>query len=285
MRMAASAARRLLQQAGEPLPAPAAAPDSEAAAAAFNSTDTGYQVSLGTSACANISGPICYNTAISGENLITGMWLNFLLGLMCYLGFVLFRGKKGFEFYHARLLLPCVSRKPPQLKLHGHERLWGWLLPVFKVSDEELVRSAGLDALIAVRIISFGVMLFLPMTILSLAVLLPINYTSDYYKLSAEQDQIMDEYTSVFMRMTISNIRQGSPLLWVHFIFCYINIFWASWLILEYYKEYIALRQTYLVRCTTLPGDSRNAAVGSGDTPLLTPSVGASRSPDRKSVV
>ena len=47
-------------------------------------------------------------------------------------------------------LLPAVSRKPPQLSLHGHQRLWGWLLPVFKVSDEDLVRSAGLDALIAV---------------------------------------------------------------------------------------------------------------------------------------
>jgi hypothetical protein len=32
-----------------------------------------------------------------------------------------------------------------------------------------------------VRIISFGVMLFLPMTLLSMAVLLPINYTSDFY--------------------------------------------------------------------------------------------------------
>lgn len=47
-------------------------------------------------------------------------------------------------------LLPAVSRKPPQLKLHGHQRFWGWLLPVFSVTDEELVRSAGLDALIGV---------------------------------------------------------------------------------------------------------------------------------------
>ena len=47
-------------------------------------------------------------------------------------------------------LLPAVSRKPPQLRLHGHQRLWGWLQPVFTVSDEELVRSAGLDALIGV---------------------------------------------------------------------------------------------------------------------------------------
>ena len=47
-------------------------------------------------------------------------------------------------------LLPAVSRKPPQLKLHGHQRFWGWLQPVFRVTDEELVRTAGLDALIAV---------------------------------------------------------------------------------------------------------------------------------------
>lgn len=47
-------------------------------------------------------------------------------------------------------LLPTVSRKPPQLALHGHQRLWGWLLPVFGVTDEELVHSSGLDALIAV---------------------------------------------------------------------------------------------------------------------------------------
>ena len=157
-------------------------------------------------------------------------------------------------------LLPAVSRKPPQLKLHGHQRFWGWLMPVFKVTDEELVRSAGLDALIGVscslgrssraglsvrssraavvlfwcatpastqhsasqhpptlpqvRIISFGVMLFLPMTVLSLAVLLPINYTSDYYMYTATEEGVMDEYTSVFMRMTISNIRQRSPRLW-----------------------------------------------------------------------
>jgi hypothetical protein len=32
------------------------------------------------------------------------MWVNLILGLICYLGFILFRGMKGFEFYHARLV-------------------------------------------------------------------------------------------------------------------------------------------------------------------------------------
>ena len=129
--------------------------------------------------------------------------MDLMLGVIIYLGFVMFRGMKGFEFYHARLvrsrgscccccglrrsdggcatlractyaclslypalsaaaappppphtlqLLPAVSRKPPQLKLHGHQRFWGWLQPVFRVTDEELVRTAGLDALIAVSV-------------------------------------------------------------------------------------------------------------------------------------
>ena len=46
-------------------------------------------------------------------------------------------------------------------------------------------------------------------------------------------------------------------------------------------QEYIALRQTYLVRCTEMPGDGRAAADGS-TTPLLTPSMGANRSPMKR---
>ena len=48
-------------------------------------------------------------------------------------------------------------------------------------------------------------------------------------------------------------------------------------------QEYIALRQTYLVRCTTVPGDARTIESGANSgTPLLTPSVGASRSPMKR---
>ena len=43
-------------------------------------------------------------------------------------------------------------------------------------------------------------------------------------------------------------------------------------------QEYIALRQTYLVRCTAVPGDDRPTG-GASATPLLTPSMAPSRSP------
>ena len=38
------------------------------------------------------------------------MWVNLILGLICYLGFILFRGMKGFEFYHARLVSAARGR-------------------------------------------------------------------------------------------------------------------------------------------------------------------------------
>jgi hypothetical protein len=120
VQLVAAAGQRLLLQAAAPSPAgeeaaaaasPAAAP--AAALAVSNTSDGGYQVSFGSSSCQNMttgSLPICYNTVISGENLLTGMWVNLILGIVIYLGFVAFRGMKGFEFYHARLVRSAEGR-------------------------------------------------------------------------------------------------------------------------------------------------------------------------------
>ena len=45
-----------------------------------------------------------------------------------------------------------------------------------------------------------------------MAILIPINYTDDYYQDSAEG--MTDDYSTVFIRLTMSNITPGSPLLW-----------------------------------------------------------------------
>lgn len=45
-----------------------------------------------------------------------------------------------------------------------------WLLPVFQVRDAELLKSAGLDALMAMRVLRFGIQLFTPVTILGVGV-------------------------------------------------------------------------------------------------------------------
>jgi hypothetical protein len=200
------------------------------------------------SSCANSSSPICYNTSISGANIITNLWFSSILGLICYLGFVAFRGK--FRLYQARLNMPTVTHKPPAMRLNGLYRWWSWLVPVFTVSDEELLKSSGMDALIAVRVLSFGITVLLPITLAAMAILIPINYTDNYYKKSSQQAGLEDEYSTVFIRLTMSNITPGSSVLWVHFAFVYGAVFWTCWLITEQYKEYISLRQAYVIRNT-----------------------------------
>ena len=38
-------------------------------------------------------------------------------------------------------------------------------------------------------------------------------------------------YSAEFMRLTTTNISNGSPTLWVHFFFVLIYIVWALWLL------------------------------------------------------
>ena len=47
-----------------------------------------------------------------------------------------------------------------------------------------------------------------------MAVLLPINYTDSYFVKEAAKDNIEDHYTSVFVRLTMSNIMPRSSMLW-----------------------------------------------------------------------
>ncbi|KFM24963.1 Uncharacterized protein RSN1 [Auxenochlorella protothecoides] len=265
----------------------------------------GYKITLGTdpdtNACQNSTSPICFNTAVSGQNIITGLWFNAIIGIVMLGLFIAWRGT--FSFYQARLDSPHVTRKPPRMKLTGHHRIWSWLVPVFTISDEELVRSAGLDALVgpwvegtcgevATRIIGFGVTLFAPMTVLAVAVLLPINYGERYYASQAKADAVSDTFTSVFIQLTISNVHPRSSLMWVHFTLVYVFCAWTCWLTVEYYKEYIAIRQAYMVQATEMhedePGASacRNESEGTeiSLTPAAWPGAKRGASPDPEPV-
>ena len=60
------------------------------------------------------------------------------------------------------------EQRPPPMELRGHHRIWSWLVPVWQVGDEELLRMVGLDALVAQRTVGFGVALLLPIMVASI---------------------------------------------------------------------------------------------------------------------
>lgn len=104
--------------------------------------------------CFLILNAICDTPKTNEADFLTLCWFSSfsrlvfsaILGALCYILFIAFRTK--FRLYFARLDMPQVSLKPPEMRTDGHYRWWSWLIPVFTVSDDELLESAGLDALV-----------------------------------------------------------------------------------------------------------------------------------------
>lgn len=207
---------------------------------------------------------VCSNTSVSGENVLSAIIIDAILGVLCWIGFVLWRG--FFPVYRGREILPGVRHRPPKLSLKGHRRYWNWMIPSFKISDAEFLKSAGLDALIAVRILSYGLALFLPVGILGVAILIPVNYTSDGLKVDnqAPENATNGNLTYFFLRLTISNIPNGSDLMWIHFVFLFGAIAYGCLLIVLFYEENISLQHTLL---SNYINDVRNG-IELDDSPL-----------------
>jgi hypothetical protein len=75
------------------------------------------------SSAANCTGIVCGTAQVTGGNLVFSLLVDTALGLLCYAGFVLWRG--AFGLYHGRdYLLPGAAERPPALKLRGHWQLW-----------------------------------------------------------------------------------------------------------------------------------------------------------------
>lgn len=197
-----------------------------------------------SSTSANCTAFDCVNVidnSVSGDNLVTSIFVNAILGLLCLLGFVIWRTQFG--IYTTREHVPGVKKRPAKLPTNGFNRVWSWMALVRSVSDKEFLASAGFDALVSVRVISYGIALFLPLTIFGIGVLLPVNYTGgNLAQESADADS--SNLTIAFLKMTISNIENGSPVLWVHCVFLFMFVFWACYLLLVFYEEHIAMQHT-----------------------------------------
>ncbi|CAK0787362.1 hypothetical protein CVIRNUC_010582 [Coccomyxa viridis] len=175
---------------------------------------------------------------IPDTQVASGAIFNLLVGCACLLGFMLFRWL-GVQFYESRIKLPEVLVKPPLMNVRFPWNIWSWVCPIFSVTDAELMRTAGLDALIFHRAFTFGILFFTPVTALALCALLPI-YTN-----GARTHKVQG---ITFSRYTMSNLSPGSPLYWVPFVFVIAVIAWGQFLLIRFYKEYVELHQRYLVR-------------------------------------
>ncbi|KAG1354173.1 calcium permeable stress-gated cation channel 1 [Cocos nucifera] len=105
-----------------------------------------------------------------------------------------------------------------------------WIPGALRMNQAEIIQHAGLDSAVYLRIYILGLKIFLPMTILALAFLIPVNVSGG--TLFNLRKEIV---SSDIDKLSISNVSPGSQRFWVHLLMEYLFTAW-TWYVL--YKEY-----------------------------------------------
>ncbi|KAJ7982338.1 CSC1-like protein [Quillaja saponaria] len=109
-----------------------------------------------------------------------------------------------------------------------------WIPRAFRVSEDEIIDTGGLDALVIIRLFKFGIKFFVVCTLIGVVILLPVNY-------GGQDDEYLRSYNSMDS-FTISNVPRGSNRLWVHFICLWFISFYGIYLLYKDYNEILIRR-------------------------------------------
>ncbi|KAG2489468.1 hypothetical protein HYH03_012104 [Edaphochlamys debaryana] len=145
--------------------------------------------------------------------------------------------------------------RPPRLVLGTVRQIWNWLAPLLAVSDADIVRCAGFDALVLTRVLLIGLQMFTVMTILGVLVLIP------YYKTSGGTTEDADAgagkgTTSRLAAITISHLPNGSSKLLLPFFFTYIFAVYGCAVLWINCRCYTRLRLAYFLCLDALPPEA-----------------------------
>lgn len=114
------------------------------------------------------------------------------------------------------------------LDFKSYLKFLNWMPDAIRMPEAELIEHAGLDSAVYLRIYLVGLKMFVPVAVLSLCILAPVNFTSKALTQS-------EAYFSDIDKLSISNIPLHSPRFWAHIVMEYAFTFWAC---LVLYKEY-----------------------------------------------
>ena len=178
--------------------------------------------------------------AVGGTDVVTNVYVNACLGFLCLVGFGLLR--TTIKVYRGRLLSPQTAVKPDPLPGKSWRQGWDWIVPVLAEPEIDMLESSGLDAVMMLRILMLCAQVFTPAAVLFCAVLIPINKWSRDYNVANCANPSPDQT----LQLSISNVCNGSPILWVHFFFVYVFLAWAGFILYQHYKTYVKLRHWHI---------------------------------------
>ncbi|KAH9753188.1 CSC1-like protein [Citrus sinensis] len=105
-----------------------------------------------------------------------------------------------------------------------------WMPQALKMTESEIINHAGLDSAVFLRIYTLGLKIFVPMTIVALLVLIPVNVSSGTLFFLRKELVVSD-----IDKLSISNVRPKSIRFFVHIGLEYLFTIWICFML---YKEY-----------------------------------------------
>ncbi|TMW93235.1 hypothetical protein EJD97_011998 [Solanum chilense] len=118
-------------------------------------------------------------------------------------------------------------------------RFLNWIPDALKMPEPELIDHAGLDSAVYLRIYLLGLKIFVPITLLAWAILVPVNWTNNTLTKS-------DFTYSDIDKLSISNVPLGSLRFWTHIIMAYAFSFWTCYVLKTEYAKVAAMRLQFV---------------------------------------
>lgn len=156
-------------------------------------------------------------TATDVSSLITSAVINILLGVLFFALYSVLRKQPGNAYlYFSRHLLREKKEKQStgQLTLSNFIPSAGWVMKAWRHTEDEILETVGLDAVVFLRIFLFCIRFFGVCTVAGICILLPVNYIRGTVDISNIGSDALDKFS-------ISNVSNGSGRLWVHFSILY----------------------------------------------------------------
>uniref|UniRef100_A0A061S9Q7 Erd4-related membrane protein n=1 Tax=Tetraselmis sp. GSL018 TaxID=582737 RepID=A0A061S9Q7_9CHLO len=194
------------------------------------------------------------------------------------------------RFYAAKRYVQNSKRRKPTKLPHG---FFSWLMPLAHYDESDIAEIAGVDALTYLRLLWFGVELFLVITILTAFVIIPVNIAGGAipdedlrpasgppappppppppsappppvpsgpgYTCRYDPVRTVSVPKGNLNRITMSNIKPGSDLLWAHLVVCVFLVFYTLRLLWRYNLKCVVARLAYLG--TVEPGAEANTVL------------------------
>ncbi|KAH1031379.1 hypothetical protein J1N35_043553 [Gossypium stocksii] len=155
---------------------------------------------------------------------------------LCVLFFTLYsilrKQPTNYEVYIPRLIAEGSSKRRSHFNLERLIPSPGWVKRAWKLSEEELLSTSGLDAVVFMRVITFSLRVFLFAGVIGIFVLLPVNCSGDQLH-DIDFADLSNNSLDVF---TISNLSSGSKRLWAHFSAVYLVTAFVCYLLYYEYK-------------------------------------------------